>query len=221
MRETRTQANADDMPSAPGRQPRSGAGEWTLWLIVAAIGAHIIEEHALNFNGWAARFLHAPVSSEDFHLTNGGRHPLLDRLRRDRLARPGDRPVERGLVFVNALGFHLLSSLLVRSYSPGTLSSVVLFVPAGRRRLPRRGRRRRSNRSRRLAVPGNCARVAWLPGHRLLDQVLCAALPVSRRVGGARLVPLDDAADRARRSRRAPAPGQVTKVATVSPPICA
>ncbi|MEP7116725.1 MAG: HXXEE domain-containing protein [Acidobacteriota bacterium] len=130
MSEGVTQTNADDMRSASRRQPPADAGSWTLWLVVAAIGVHIIEEHALNFNGWAARQLHAPITPEDFHVTNAG--VILYSIacavigwRAPAIALSG-----AALVFVNALGFHLLSSLLVGAYSPGTATAMALFVPA-------------------------------------------------------------------------------------------
>ena len=119
------------MRSASGRQPpAAGTGEWTLWLIVGAIGVHIIEEHALNFTGWAARTLHTPLTSEDFHLTNSGviLYSIACAVVGWRV--PAIALSSAALVFLNALGFHLLSSLLLRAYSPGTVTSVALFVPA-------------------------------------------------------------------------------------------
>lgn len=119
------------MRSRSGRQPPSvHAGAWTLWLIVGAIGVHIIEEHALNFNGWAARTLHVPLTSEDFHLTNAGVILYSIACAVVGWRAPAIALSSAALVFINALGFHLLSSLLLRAYSPGTTTSVALFVPA-------------------------------------------------------------------------------------------
>lgn len=120
-----------DITSAPA-QSRDRLGtryEWTTWLIVAAIGVHFIEEYALSFIGWA-HTLGVPLTSEDFHLVNacvtlyaiggaaiGWRAPWL--------------PLSSAaLVALNAVGFHLGASILTASYSPGTVTAIVLFLPA-------------------------------------------------------------------------------------------
>jgi hypothetical protein len=124
--------NAHDMRSpADGQPPARGSGAWTLWLVVAAVGVHIIEEHALNFNGWAARALHAPVTAEDFHLTNAG--VILYGIACAVIGwrAPAIALSSAALVLVNSIGFHLGASLLLGAYSPGTTTSVLLFVPSG------------------------------------------------------------------------------------------
>jgi hypothetical protein len=122
----------DDMRSARERQPSAAlSGEWTLWLIVAAVGVHIIEEHALNFNAWALQALHAPVTPQDFHLTNAGVILYCVACAIIGWRAPAIALSSAGLVLVNSLGFHLAASLLVRAYSPGTTTSILLFVPAG------------------------------------------------------------------------------------------
>ncbi len=118
------------MRSTSGRQPPAAGGSWTLWLIVAAIGVHIIEEHALNFSGWAAQTLHAPVSAEDFHLTNAGVVLYTVACAVIGWRAPTIALSSAGLVLVNALGFHLASSIVTGMYSPGTTTAVLLFVPA-------------------------------------------------------------------------------------------
>lgn len=120
----------DDMRSVSTGQQSAGGGAWTLWLTVAAIGVHIVEEHALNFNGWALRELHAPVTSEDFHLTNAGVILYSIACAIVGWRAPAIALSSAALVFVNALGFHLITSLVVGAYSPGTTTAVLLFVPA-------------------------------------------------------------------------------------------
>jgi hypothetical protein len=114
-----------NVPSAPR------TGEWTLWLIVAVVGVHIIEEHALNFNGWAAQALHAPVTAQDFHLTNAGVILYCVACAAIGWRAPAIALSSAGLVLMNAVGFHLAASIFVRAYSPGTATSLLLFVPAG------------------------------------------------------------------------------------------
>jgi hypothetical protein len=120
------------MRSGGERQPPSGsAGEWTLWVIVAVIGVHIIEEHALNFNGWAARTLDAPVTAEDFHLTNAGIILYSVTCAVIGWRAPATALSSAALVLLNAIGFHASTSILVHAYSPGTTTALLLFVPAG------------------------------------------------------------------------------------------
>jgi hypothetical protein len=123
---------ADDMRWGGERQPlRGGTGEWTLWLIVAVIGVHIVEEHALNFNGWAARTLHAPVTAEDFHLTNAGVILYCLACAVIGWRAPAIALSSAAVVLLNAIGFHAATSVLVHAYSPGTATALLLFVPAG------------------------------------------------------------------------------------------
>jgi hypothetical protein len=120
------------MRSGAERQPpRWDTGEWTLWVIVAVIGVHIVEEHALNFNEWAARTLHAPVSAEDFHLTNAGIILYCVACAAIGWRAPAIALSSAAVVLLNALGFHSAMSIFVHEYSPGTATALLLFVPAG------------------------------------------------------------------------------------------
>ncbi|MEO8074840.1 MAG: HXXEE domain-containing protein [Acidobacteriota bacterium] len=125
----RLRGNADDIRSTPGRQPPAWTGEWTLWLVVAAMGAHFLEEFALNFNGWALQMLHAPVSSEDFHLTNAAVAMYCIGCAAIGWRSPSIALSGAGIGVVNAIGFHTGSSLLFLAYTPGTTTSVLLFLP--------------------------------------------------------------------------------------------
>jgi hypothetical protein len=132
MNEYAKSGKADDMRSGGERQPRrGGTGEWTLWLIVAVIGVHVVEEHALNFTGWAARALHAPVTAEDFHLTNAGIILYCVACAVIGWRAPAIALSGAAIVLLNAIGFHGATSILVRAYSPGTATALLLFVPAG------------------------------------------------------------------------------------------
>lgn len=123
--------NADDIRSVAGRQPGAWTGEWTLWLVVAVMGAHFMEEHALNFNGWAAQMLHAPVTPEDFHLTNAGVIMYCVACAVIGWRAPAIALSGAGIGVINALGFHTGTSLFFQAYTPGTATSVLLFLPVG------------------------------------------------------------------------------------------
>jgi hypothetical protein len=95
------------------------------------LGLHFLEEYALDLRSWLAMVLHVQVTWEQGHLINaavtlmtiagaaiGWRSPALS------LLMPA-------VLIVNAFGFHLAFSVIWGAYSPGTLSALVLFVPAG------------------------------------------------------------------------------------------
>lgn len=105
--------------------------EFTLWVVVMVLGLHFLEEFALDLRRWLEMVLYVQVTWEQAHLINaivvlmavsgaaiGWRLPALS------LVMPA-------VLIVNAFGFHLGFSLIWGSYSPGTLSALVLFVPAG------------------------------------------------------------------------------------------
>ena len=104
---------------------------WPLWLVVAAVSAHIIEEYALNFVGWANSALHAPITWEDFHLVNFGVIVYCIACAVVGRRSPGIALSSAALVILNAIGFHGGSSVITGAYSPGTASALVLFVPSG------------------------------------------------------------------------------------------
>lgn len=104
---------------------------WILWIVVAAIGVHIIEEYALDFPGWARVALGAPVTWQDFHLVNAGVIVYSVACAMVAWRLPAFSLSAASLVVLNALAFHLGSSAATGTYSPGTLSAIALFVPSG------------------------------------------------------------------------------------------
>lgn len=99
-----------------------------LWLVVAAIAVHFIEEYAMNFPGWALRFFSMPITSEDFHLVNASvsLYAIACAVVGWRL--PAFSLTIAGLIGLNGL-FHAGASLVVGGYSPGAVTGLVLFVP--------------------------------------------------------------------------------------------
>ena len=120
----------DDSDWVHARQPQAGRG-WSLWLVTAAVGAHIIEEYALNFVGWAHAALGAPITWEDFHLVNAAVILYCIACAVINWRIPAVALSAAALVVLNAVGFHFGVSLLRWSYSPGTVSALALFVPTG------------------------------------------------------------------------------------------
>jgi hypothetical protein len=86
--------------------------EYTLWVVVMAVSLHALEEYTLNFVGWAEVALRVNISWEIFHLVN------------------------TALMFfaiacaMIALFFHILLTVVQWRISPGTGTSILLFIPA-------------------------------------------------------------------------------------------
>ena len=100
-----------------------------LWVVVIVMALHILEEYILDFRGWIEIALGLSISWELFFLVNaafvifaiagamiGWRWPEVS------LMMPA-------LIGVNGLFFHLGLTLIQRRFSPGAITSAILFVP--------------------------------------------------------------------------------------------
>ena len=93
---------------------------------------HQLEEYFCQFPLWYSKLLNAQLSNQDFILINGigllvfTAFALSYIINKNKLilAALGT------LVFVNG-AIHLLLSVVTVTYSPGTISGVVLFIPLG------------------------------------------------------------------------------------------
>jgi hypothetical protein len=105
--------------------------EFTLWVLVMVAGIHFLEEYALDLRSWLEFVLKVPVTWEQCHVVNaalmlfavggacvGWRAPALS------LIMPA-------VFVINGLAFHVAFSIIWQRYSPGAVTSAVLFVPAG------------------------------------------------------------------------------------------
>src|ERR1043165_1958747 len=103
--------------------------EYTLWVVLMAVSLHILEEYTLNFVGWAEVALGVSVSWEIFHLVNASLvvFGIAGAMVGWRV--PGISLIMPAIVGINAL-FHLSMTLLQWRISPGTGTSVLLFIPA-------------------------------------------------------------------------------------------
>lgn len=99
-----------------------------LWIVVATIAVHFIEEYAMNFPAWAFRVSSMPITFEDFHLVNAS-----VTLYAIACAVVGWRNAAFSLSMPALIGlngvFHA-SAFLVGGYSPGAITGLVLFIPA-------------------------------------------------------------------------------------------
>lgn len=101
------------------------------WLFPATYAIHILEEYVGGFYTWVGRF-GVEMTATYFLIGNG----ILWLLMTAWIA--GTPPRNRArllgvlatIVLVNGVG-HTLASLALRTYSPGTVSGILLWVPLG------------------------------------------------------------------------------------------
>jgi uncharacterized protein with HXXEE motif len=133
--------------------------EFTLWVLVMVAGIHFLEEYALDLRSWLEYVLRVRVTWEQCHLVNaavmlfaiggaviGWRVPELSM-------------IMPGVFVLNALAFHIPFSFIWGRYSPGALTSGLLFVPAGLWAFV--GARRDGVLSRRVLYCSIAGGVAW------------------------------------------------------------
>lgn len=103
-----------------------------VWLCLAAYALHILEEFSFDWRSWARAVIHLPVLWEDFYITNclvvvlgvvaAEIAPYVSVLA---TAFPC-------LMLINATFFHVLPFLRTRGrFSPGLITSLLLFYPLG------------------------------------------------------------------------------------------
>jgi hypothetical protein len=104
-----------------------------LWLLAAAFAIHIAEEWIGGFPEWVARIASRPMPNGAFLIINGIAMALMIVGVRAaiRSERSGWIAVTIATIaLVNTLA-HLAGAILTRSYAPGLISAVVLYVPLG------------------------------------------------------------------------------------------
>lgn len=102
------------------------------WLIPIVILIHQLEEYFGGFPIWYSNLLNANLSNGDFIVINAVGLFLFTVIALSYLLNQNNFIlVALGtLVFVNGV-VHLSLSIFTLSYSPGTISGVVLFIPLG------------------------------------------------------------------------------------------
>ena len=108
----------------------SPAGAW-LWLFPLAYGLHIAEEHWLRFPAWLAGLDRPFVSSSQFLFLNAVCWLLMVAavlLIRARSSRAWLVVTLAAILGINA-GLHLLGSIVTGTYSPGSVTGALLYIP--------------------------------------------------------------------------------------------
>ena len=101
-------------------------------LLPVALLAHQLEEYFGEFPRWYSDLLNADLSNQDFLIINGVGLFIISGIALSYLFNKNNvQLVALGtLILTNGI-VHLLISVFTFSYSPGTISGVVLFLPLG------------------------------------------------------------------------------------------
>jgi hypothetical protein len=102
------------------------------WLSMAAYAAHILEEFTFDWRNWARAVIKLPVEWSDFYVTNAV-VIALGIAQAELGATLAFAPLMfASLMLINALFFHVLPFLRMGGrFSPGLITAIVLFFPAG------------------------------------------------------------------------------------------
>jgi hypothetical protein len=99
------------------------------WLGMAAYAAHILEEYTFDWRGWSQSTLGLPVQWNDFYVTNA----VVIALGIAQAMLAPSLPLAAlsfsGLMFINGLFMHIVPFVRSGRFSPGVITSVLLFLP--------------------------------------------------------------------------------------------
>ena len=102
------------------------------WLSMAAYALHIMEEYSFDWRNWARAVIKLPVEWSDFYVTNAIVIALGIAQAELALVLPFAPLTFAALMLINAVFFHILPVLRTRGrFSPGVVTAVILFFPAG------------------------------------------------------------------------------------------
>jgi Protein of unknown function with HXXEE motif len=108
----------------------SPTGSW-VWLFPLAYGLHIAEEYAFHFPEYVANVSGRHMSNSQFLLLNAVFWLLMAATAAVVIARPSRAWLVvtlAAILGINAVA-HLLGSIVTATYSPGTVTATLLYVP--------------------------------------------------------------------------------------------
>lgn len=100
-----------------------------LWALTAAYAAHILEEYVLDWRGWTQRVSGMSLDWTAFFVANAAVIVLGICCSAVGFDCPWFSYLFVGLAAVNALFAHIGTTIATRIFSPGLITSVVLFLP--------------------------------------------------------------------------------------------
>lgn len=110
--------------------------QWVLWVLVAATALHVLEEHALGWQGWASqgflgRMLDVRPTWSDFWATNVALVVFAVAAASVGWKAPAFALALPALCIINAIVFHILPSWLEGRPNPGVFTATALYLPIG------------------------------------------------------------------------------------------
>jgi hypothetical protein len=103
--------------------------EWTLWVVAASCALHPIEEYTTGWQAWAADVLGIVMPTRVFVLMNAVLVVAAVALARAGWRRPILSLIIPAATLVNAVGFHILPTLVLGRMSPGVVTATLLYLP--------------------------------------------------------------------------------------------
>ena len=108
---------------------------WVLWILVAATALHVVEEHALGWQGWASeafgRAFGVRPSWADFWATNAALIVFGVAAAMVGWKAAGFSLALPALCLINAIAFHIVPSIRAKAPNPGVFTASLLYVPIG------------------------------------------------------------------------------------------
>lgn len=104
--------------------------EFTLWIVVMAAALHVAEEKLLDWRGWAGREFGFAVTWADFYVVNATMIVFMIAAAMIGWRLPEVSLVMPALMVINALVFHLGATVIRRNLSPGTITGILVYLPA-------------------------------------------------------------------------------------------
>ena len=109
--------------------------QWVLWILVAATALHVVEEHALGWQGWASgrfgQLLGVRPSWSDFWATNAALIVFGIAAAMVGWKAVGVSLGLAALCIINAIVFHIVPSLQDGRPNPGAFTAALLYIPIG------------------------------------------------------------------------------------------
>lgn len=104
--------------------------EYLLWISLFSYAAHIYEEAVLDWKNWAESVSKLKnIQWRDFYIANGAVVVLGICSAMVGWQLPAFSLILPSLQLINAIFFHILPTLFLRKFSPGVITSCLLFVP--------------------------------------------------------------------------------------------
>ena len=109
--------------------------QWVLWVLLVASALHVVEEHALGWQGWASErlgpLLGVRPTWADFWATNAALIVFGIAAASVGWKAAGFSLGFAALALINAVLFHIVPSIQARHPNPGCFTAVALYVPIG------------------------------------------------------------------------------------------